>query len=374
MKKINLFVIFIAFLFSTSLCYANNFNLNIEYQGLLTTADDTKLISDWRASFKSDWTWLNLTVGKEKLIWGVAQTGTLSLSPSSPPIPLIQYRIILPMVEYYRFISPLELDRTRWLFGHRLEGKFSKLNVGFWELMLCSNEIFGGYFIPIPIFPLYAMQYFGKMFNNVYDKNSNVMLGIDFQYKIFDSTEIYGELLIDDFPQKAEFNNPRKVGGVFGIKYGLSNKTDIWGEYVRINNFVYTHRNESNRFLCFEQPFGHWLGMDGDLWALGINQIINEDTKIYWQIHRINKGEGDFKDNWVPDYNNDYEFLTGIVEKSYQFNIKAEHSVTENLQLIMSTILGQSHNTDHIKNLVTNYLEFKFGIKLHFNYLTFLRK
>lgn len=370
MRKTQIFMIFFMFLLSTPLCYANRFEMDTKFQMIINKNSQVPLQTDLRTLINLGWSNYNFTLGNEQLIWGVGQTGTLSLSPTSPLIPFIQYRIVLPMIEYKRFLSPLEREENRWLFGHRLEGKFSSLEIGIWELMLCSDEVFSGYFLPIPLLPLYATQHLSyKMFDLVYEYNSNAMFGMDFKYLLSDFGEVYGELVIDDFPQKSEYDNPRKAGGLIGIKYDLSDQADLWIEYVRINNFVYTHKNPSNRYLYLNKPFGHWLGMDGDLYAIGLNQIVSEDTRLYWQIHSIRKGEGNYTDNWEWDYGREYEFLTGIVEKSYQLKIKAEHDLFENLQLIISAGIGHSTNADHKENMSNDYSEFEIGLKAQFDLL-----
>lgn len=369
MKKIKVFIFFLVLL-STNHCYANEIGIESKFQVFVIQNDKYILQTDFRNLIKLEWPDFTLSFGKEQLIWGVGQTGTLALSPTSPSIPFVQYHINLDRFYYNRFMSHLEKETDRWLFGHRLEGKLYSLKIGIWELMLCSDEVFSGYFLPIPLFPLYATQHLGyKLFDTKYDKNSNAMLGMDFTYSVDDFGEVYGEMIIDDFPQKEEYSNPRKAGGLLGIKFNVSDYIDIWTEYVRINNFVYTHRNPMNRYLFFNRPFGHWLGMDGDLWAIGLNQEVREDTRLYWQVHKIRKGEGDYTDNWKLELGRDYEFLTGIVEHSYQLHVIAEHDFTENLQFKVGAIIGQSHNADHIENIVENYVEFNAGLSGQFQLL-----
>ena len=367
MIKAKVVLIFLMMLLSTHFCYAIDVEIDKEVK-TISKSDQSIIQTDLRFLINLDLSYFNLIFGKDQLVWGVGQTGTLGLSTTSPSIPIFSYQITIPSIRYDRFVSPLECNMNRWLFGQRLEGKVKSLEVGVWELMLCSKDVFYGYFLPVPIIPLYAVQHIANKLNEEFDNNSNAMVGVDFKYYISDFGEVYGELLIDDFPQKSEYDNPKKIGGLFGIRYDFSDKITIWSEYIRINNFVYTHKNPYNRYLYQDQPLGHWLGMDGDLCAIRMNQIVNENTKIYYQFDIIRKGEGDYDDNWKWEYNSNYDFLTGIVENSYQLHGKVEHDVSENLELTMSAIIGQSINTDHLENKRKNYSRFQIALKLHFDF------
>ncbi len=367
MRKINLFLVCVMILWGTSLCYAADFILNTELQESINISDFCNLETDWKTSIHLKWPTYNLTLGKDQLVWGVGKTGTLSISPTSPSIPLVQYQITLPLINYTNFMSPLERETNRWLFGHRLEGKLSSFQIGIWEMMLCSDEIFPGYYIPIPLFPLYAKQHISyKLFDRTYDTNSNAMLGIDFKYKMPGIGEVYGELVIDDFPQKREYHNPKKAGGLLGFSYNFSKHVEVWTEYVRINNFVYTHRNPTNRYLYHGQSFGHWLGMDGDLFAIGLNQDINKNNRVYWQINSIRKGEGTYEDNWNIEFEDNNEFLTGIIEKSLELQVKLEHNFSPSFQTDVSTVIGRSQNANHQENLTENY--FKLNASLIYSF------
>lgn len=364
MRIINLSIVCLMILLGTSFCFAGNFIFNTEFQETIKTSDYFKLEPDWSASVYLKSPILNLTLGKDRFVWGVGQTGTLALSPTSPSISFFQYQITLPMIQYKYFISPLERETNRWLFGHRLDGKLSSIQVGIWEMMLSSGEVFPAYYVPIPLFPLYAKQHISyKFFNRNYDRNSNAMLGIDFKYNIREIGELYGELLVDDFPGSIDSITPKKIAGLIGVCWdNFWNQCDLWVEYIRINNFVYTHENPSSRYVSKGQPFGHWLGMDGDLWAIGVNQTYTEETELRWQLHYIRRGEGNYTDNWQHEFLDEYSFLTGVVETSCEIQIDVKHQFTEQLQGELSSVIGFAKNASHVENAYGSYWKSRFTI------------
>lgn len=365
MKKIGLMCCFaLLLLLSSKICFADEFDFKAKLENVIEI--DQNIDFDIRGNIE-----LNLQkydfivmIGKDQLIWGVGKTDTFVLSSTAPSIPYLKYQFELPFFKYTRFMSPLERDKNRWLFGHRLDSQLTDfLHVGINEFMLCNHDVFPAYYFPIPYIPLYAIQKIGyTFFGNKYDYNSNALFSMDFIATITSKSNMYGELVVDDFPARVENKNPRKIGGLLGVQHELSGQFDIWGEYVRINNYVYTHKNSANRYLYLDKPFGHWLGMDGDLWAIGLDQEIREDIRLYWQVHKIRKGEGEYTDNWQINYGRDYEFLTGIVEHSYQFHVIAEYDYKENLQFKVGVTIGQSQNADHIENLVKNYVKLNVGL------------
>lgn len=362
MKKIGLMCFCsLLLLLSTKTCFAHGFDLKAKLE------IDNNIKYDVSANIEFNMPKYDFTVmiGKDQLIWGVGKTDTFVLSSTSPSVPFLKYQFELPLFKYTRFMSPLERDENRWLFGHRLDSQLTDfLHVGINEFMLCSNDVFPAYYFPIPYIPLYAIQKIGyTFFGKKYDYNSNAMFSMDFVAKITSKSKIYGELVIDDFPARVENKNPRKIGGLLGVQYDLLDQFDIWGEYVRINNFVYTHKNPANRYLYLDKHLGHWLGMDGDLWAIGLNQLVSKDINIDWQIHRIRKGEGNFNDNWNMDLGRECEFLTGVIEKTHQLQSKVEFTFFDVLQISLVAIVGHSNNANHIQNSSINFSQFKINLQ-----------
>ncbi len=375
MKKILLVLFLIviqtSFVNAFSLDSTLNFHIN-------TTPHSDLLYKEWEGTFGFVWPNFEILVGKTRYIWGAGSDSSLSLSKYSPSLPSISYRfklnniynITIPEIRYMHFLSMLENDTNRWLFGHRLEMDIlPNLQFGAWELMLCSEEVFWGYYVPVPLIPLYAKQHIAyKLSDGIYDYNSNVMLGFDFKYSWDDSNDIYAEVLIDDFPQRAIYNNPRKIGGLVGMRKQLFSNLGVWTEYVRINNFVYTHKNPLNRYLYYAKPFGHWLGMDGDLWTLGTKYDFDQKNSLTLQFNRIQKGEGDYDDNWEQDYGRNYEFLTGVIERFNELAIGITHDFDDNICLSSGVTFGFNQNAEHILNNDRGYFKLNFGLDLSFDY------
>lgn len=368
MKRILLSILFI--LFMSVHCFASEMDPNAYLKGELLW-DDSEVLSDWQAFFSLDSGKFSLGIGRKQLNWGVGETGSLIMSTTSPAFSLFEYKFEWKGVQYEHFIGALERENNRWFLGHRFGGSLTpNFEISLWELMLVSEEVFPGYYIPVPGVPFYAIQHLAyKTSGLVHDYNTNVMIGGDFRWKVSKTTDVYGELLIDDFPQRSTNNNPEKAGGILGVKWitPIKNVT-LFSEYLRLNNYVYTHRNPNNRFLYHGQPFGHWLGMDGDLMAVGLKYKLSSTDQLNAQFHSIRKGEGDYTDKWNYLEGNEYKFLSGVIEYTQQISLDYDFKLRDNVMVELGSNIGISQNSDHIQGNKKAFLDFQVGLKVEYNW------
>lgn len=361
MKKLLVLIVFLVLISNVS--NASDWSIYTDLKGLIEISNPLILRTNLSGEIHFKRAFFDLSVGYNQLNWGQGETSSLILSKSSPNIPYMNYEIEWWKLKYNRFVSPLE--NNRWLFGQRIDlYNYHNFNLGAYELLLCSDKVFYGYYIPVPLIPYYALQRIAyDLFESKYDYNSNVMIGFDFNYAFDEQKSIYGEILIDDFPDSKESITPKKAAGLIGVRWeDFMSQSDLWSEYVRINNFVYTHRNPSNQYLFKNQPLGHWMGMDGDLWAIGVNQVISDKSELKWQLHYIRKGEGTYSDNWENEFLDQYTFLTGIVETSYEIQIDLIHQFKEQLRGTLCSVIGFSNNTNHVENAYESYWKSTFTI------------
>jgi hypothetical protein len=372
MKKTILCLIVLFLLMSSGVAVAGELKLETSLSGKIKYDVDIIPTLDWKGILVGSWPHFQITVGKGQSVWGEGRTDTLGLSRTSPTIPQVGYRVDYFQFNYTHSIFPLERSENRWLFAHRFETNLiPHLRVGVWETMMCSDNVYPGYFLSMPFMPFYAIQHVAyRTSGSIYDMDSNAMFGLDFHYQINGGWDIYGELVVDDFPQRRIYGNPRKIGGLFGLLWNgwKDQGLTIWSEYVRINNFVYTHKNPSTRYLYRGEHFGHWLGMDGDLVALGVEKQFGEKDYLSGQFHLIRKGEGDYNDNWQSEDGNGLEFLSGVVEHRTGIELTWKHQVSFNLAMQTEAELAKIWNANNQPEVEKLYVVF--AVKLNYAFDT----
>lgn len=354
MKRISLvslLTVLLLIFVSHNIAFAIEVIVDADFTGEIQYLDGFRLDLDLEATVTGNWSYFQIIAGKKQNIWGTGHTDTLGLSKTSPTIPQIGYRIEYLRSNYTHLLFPLERSENRWLFAHRIETNIiPRARIGIWETMMCSGSVYPGYFVPIPLIPFYAIQHVAyKTSGSIYDMNSNVMFGLDFSYQVDSDWELYGEIVVDDFPQRRIYGNPRKIGGLLGFQWNGWKEKDfvLWLEYVRLNNFVYTHKNPGTRYLYQGEHFGHWLGMDGDLLAVGVEKSLSKKDDLGGQFHFIRKGEGDYEDNWQGEFEDDLEFLSGVIEQRAGLNLTWIHHVSPDFSTTLETQLSKRWNANH---------------------------
>ncbi len=312
-----------------------------------------------------------MTVGRQQIRWGPGTTGGLLLSDQAS-LDGIVFQLVLDEIRYTQIQAARDFDAGKWLFAHRLEGRaLPNLKIGISEAIAVSGGFRMGFAHLIPACPYYLIQHLTIKEDREQDKWTNALVSVDASVNLRDDLLAYAEFMADDFPwaMSAKGRVPYMVGGVVGISLtkplhlaagapilltrareqlreaaarapvlatsqGGHDTPDtcysVTAEYVRINNYVYSHKNPDNTYVTQTgQLIGHPLGPDAD----GVYLILAVNSRPELEPMNLRQaslffgyerhGEGALGEPWRPSHGIEREFLWGIVETRKVFGLSA---------------------------------------------------
>ncbi|MCH7827270.1 MAG: hypothetical protein IIC75_04745, partial [Bacteroidetes bacterium] len=245
--------------------------------------------SEIHTTLSANWSWGEITVGKDFLQWGYAQSGQLVLSQKAPSFPFIRLDIhptswlcfnyihgwlnsdVIDSNEIYaskRIGQNRTLFRDKYLASHTLIITPVKgLDISLGESIVYSDRLEISYLMPLMFFRL-ADHFLSNNNNNAGD-NSQFFLGISSRNHI-KNTHLYGTLFIDEIRTEGLFD-PEKQRNQFGFTLGGSvvdlpiKNLSLTSEFTRIFPFVYSHFIPTQTYESSSYNLGHWIGNNADL-------------------------------------------------------------------------------------------------------------
>ena len=290
-----------------------------------------------------------MTVGRQRIQWGPGTTGGLLLSDQAS-LDGLTFQLDLDEFHYTQIQAARDFAAGKWLFAHRLEGRvLPNLKIGISEAIAVSGRFRMRPSHLIPACPYYLIQHLTIKGDREQDRWTNALVSVDASVNLRDNLVAYAEFMADDFPwaMSAKGRVPYMVGGVLGISFikplhlaggapilmtcigellkGKHDTLDTYcsatAEYVRINNYVYSHKNPDNTYITHTgQLIGHPLGPDAD----GVYLIVavnpcpdiepgnRGQATLFFGYER--HGEGALGQPWRASHGIEREFLWGIVE------------------------------------------------------------
>ncbi|MBI4532136.1 MAG: hypothetical protein HY709_11530 [Candidatus Latescibacteria bacterium] len=271
---------------------------------------------------------LEVTFGRDWLWWGPGRFGQLMLSNLARPLDQVRLMWTVRAVTGVAFaaqLDPIE-DSRRYLSGHRFVWRIhDRLTVGGSEVVL-----YGGpnrppewnFLNPLPI-------YAGESINDEgLTGDNNVLWGLDFRGRPTRKSEVYGELLIDDFQVEKKTPGdlePDEIGILIGGQWadpgGLEGMT-LGIEYTRVWNRTYNQVHPWNRYLHRNQSLGY-RGNDMDDVTVEMRSWLRPTLRGWVAWRQVRHGEGRMTDLWTTPWmaytvEQGYSepFPTGVVERT----------------------------------------------------------
>jgi hypothetical protein len=290
---------------------------------------------------------LSFLFGRDFIRFGPGQKDFLLLSGFSPPLDMLKIEGRVGKFKLIFLASILDqmilqdISYKRYFSAHRLNFKPKPwLELGVSEVIVYGGEkrsIEPYYLNPI-------LFYYGEQWNSGYDDNP--LWGFDFSFTRLRNTEIYGELLVDDFQYDFK-SEPQQIGVRLGLfranifKRGLLNL-----EYERISNWVYGQNKPWNRYTFHHIGMGSLLGPDGDFIYLSFLYHKSYAFQFSFSGEYKRKGEGRIETPQIGAVPKT-KFPSGIVEytKSLQFGAFYQ----PNVHLMIKADLGYN-KVDNFQN------------------------
>ncbi len=259
--------------------------------GIIIAKSDLNNIqySEVNADITYDWSYGDITLGKDFFNWGYGQSGLLVLSDKAPSFPFI--RLDIRPVKWLRFnyihawlnsdvidssgLYPTYLPgayrdrfRSKYLASHTLTvTPVEGLDLSVGESIVYGDKLEIPYLIPIMFFRL-ADHYLSGGSNNA-GGNSQFFFGVSSRNEI-KNTHLYGTLFIDEITLEGLFN-PEKQRNQLGFTLGGSvtdlpvDNLTLTAEYTKIYPFVYSHYIPTLTYQSSGYVLGHWMGNNADL-------------------------------------------------------------------------------------------------------------
>ncbi len=352
-------------------------------------------------SFMSAWGHIlitNMTVGRQHIHWGPGLTGGLVLSGHAP-LDGLAFQADLGEVRYTQVQAARDFRSGKWLLAHRLEGRtLPNLKLGISEAVAVSGGFRMQFAHLIPACPYYLIQHLAIREDKEQDRWTNALVSVDASVDLKEGVLAYAEFMADDFPWalSAKGRVPYMVGGLVGIslRKPLQSPTlqqasstkesghqdgkperyySVTAEYVRINNYVYSHKNPDNTYVTKNGTLiGHPLGPDADgaYLVLAIDSPLPigpfrwGQATLYFGYER--HGEGVLGQPWQRADGISRQFLSGIVETRKVLELSAciDFLTADAARLRDANIHpGHEHEHDHIWNQIQPKVTLELSLK-----------
>lgn len=329
-----------------------------------------------QAYITGEWGRFQIKFGRDFLEWGTGRTGTLLFSNIAQPMDQLSFKMHLDPFQYNHIHAQLDpMDGVFYTSDSltQIKGKANRyisahrVNLHLFENRLeCSvteGLLYSGLSEPVDFSYMNPfMIYYGAQINK--SDKANMFTSFDIQYHLRNNVSFYGSLLIDDIqvektgPGDLE---PNEIGYLVGAHwadpFNLSGFS-IAGEYVRVTNRTYKTPHPWESLLHRNQPLGHPLGNDFDLWFLELSKwwMGNLNVKVNYQALR--KGEGSIYTPWDSPWM-DYTveqgysepFPTGIVENRNIFGVEFKYHPSIHWGLQGFVRFQNRENAGHVEGI-----------------------
>jgi hypothetical protein len=324
----------------------------------LTTTDNARAYMVFRLP------WFDLELGRDLAEWGPGYHGNLVLSRNSNYYDLIKTTFRYKVVKLEYFHGWLNALSSKYIAGHRLEIRPSKkLQLAVSESVIYGNRgvevLYLNPFVPFII----AERHLGNRDNN--------SIGFDGSFFLNKAgMKIYTELFFDDFSfaKDLDANYVNKWGILGGFYWvdpvGIRN-TYFRFEGVRIQPYVYTHRDSINTYTNYNNVIGHWLGPDADNLHFEFGYILSRDFRIALSLQKRRRGRNDVNDGARPDTDT-IRFLDGVVEQSYFYGFSGNLQIFRDFHLWANYEFIQTDNLYHESGLNQNNHRLFMGLSINY--------
>jgi len=240
-----------------------------------------------RCFFSAGNHWWNFFIGRERLYWGTAKTGSLVFNDNSTLFDFAKFSIFSSTVKYSMVINQMPLTlredlfpspshienwdtglmhtMQRYYFMHRIDFTVrNKVTISLMEGLMSGNSFELRYLNPFVVFhTLYTWNDYPKWEPNNGDMTGSLFC-LEVNWNITKKLSAYGQFVMNELALQGEINNnpeqpPNGFGYLTGIQYSHSFNT--WGSIFYLE-FIYT-----DPYLnLLSTPFGSYIQMDGDFY------------------------------------------------------------------------------------------------------------
>jgi len=345
---------------------------------------------DINVNLAYNWSWGDLSVGKDYLNWGYGQSGLLVLSDKAPSFPFI--RLDIRPVKWLSFnyihawLNSGVIDSTQ-LFSTALPGEPSTvfrdkflaqhsltltpttgLDISVGESIIYSGQLQLAYLIPIMFFSS-ADHYLSENNNNA-GGNCQMFMGVSSRNEI-KNTHLYGTLFIDELTLEGLFN-PATQRNQIGFTLGGSvtdlpvDNLTLTLEFTKIYPYVYTHYVPTLTYQNNGYVMGEWTGNNADLVYGALNyRFLRGLQATLWSQYIRKGGQGPESDQYtLPQPPFLYGLRTNYAYLGAEIKYEITHELFARLQYQTTKISTQQADLSFSDNRLNEfYVALYYGIQ-----------
>ncbi|PSR55022.1 hypothetical protein AHMF7605_16685 [Adhaeribacter arboris] len=195
---------------------------------------------------------------------------SLVLSDYAPAYFFLKFNVNVWKLQYTNLFTEMNADYDfrdqllpkKYFAYHHLGINFTpNFNVGVFESVVYARD--KGHFELEYLNPIIFYRSVELMLGS----NDNALLGLDFKVNLFQTAQVYGQVMLDEF----SLTNVRARNGWWGNKQafqlgakyidvaGIAN-LDAQGEFNFIRPYTYQHENKFTNYQHYQQPLAHPMG------------------------------------------------------------------------------------------------------------------
>jgi len=251
--------------------------------------------SEINVNLAYNWSWGDISVGKDFLNWGYGRSGLLVLSDKTPSFPFVRLDIrpvkwlsfnymhawlssgVVDSAASYSTLRPGAdriIYRNKYLASHTITVTPVKdLDISLGESIVYSDNLELSYLFPFMFFR--SAQQFLTQGKDGEGGNSQFFLGVSSRNHIR-NTHLYGTLFIDEITLEGLFNAQSQRNQI-GITLGGSitdlplDNTTFTLEYTKVYPYVYHNYIQTQNYQSSGYLLGDWIGDNADFIYASIN-------------------------------------------------------------------------------------------------------
>ncbi len=364
----------------TTIDKTKNFTPNT---GIVLSRTDLNNIQydDIEANLAYNWSWGELSVGKDYLNWGYGQSGLLVLSDKAPSFPFIRldmrFTSWLSFNYIHAWLNSGIIDSTQ-LYSTSLPGlkntvfenKFfaehsliltptAGLDISLGESIVYSNQLQLSYLIPVMFF--FSVNHYLSENNEGARGNSQFFMSVSSKNQI-KNTHLYGTLFIDELSLEGIFN-PATQRNQIGFTLGGSvtdlpvNNITFTLEYTKIYPYVYNMYNSTITYQNNGYIMGDWIGDNADLIYAALNYRFLRGLQSTLWVQYIRKGAEETAVQSADQPQPPFLFGLRTNYSYFGFNAKYEiiHELFASLQYQTTKISAEQSNLAYVDSRVNQF-------------------
>ncbi len=325
--------------------------------------------------------WGYLFFGSDYYSWGPARSGNLLLDINQYPLTNLHAVVnfgpfsFIHLVGILNNLYPVQSAAhkeyradQRKISAHRLEfSLFSRIRIGLSESVIYNRDFELTYLNPLQSFAV------GEVYSGDADNN---LAGVDLYINLNKRWSTYFELLLDDVDFMRDWfknyvNKWAVIGGVqWNQPLGIANSYAVF-EAVRIEPYVYSHKDSANHYEYYGQSIGFDLEPNSLRYQADFHWFQYPNLWHELSFSQTWHGEGDRIFGIPADVTSDKRFLIGKKESRLMFKWQGGYEFFENMWLRFSLyheVVNNYRIDDTFNDFGSNYTRTGVVLGLDLNY------